>query len=581
LFESKQRFLPPLLAYIVSIAAACSAVESAESSRDANAGDDGLGARGSGTGGSSMGGTGGTGIPPETEFEESYTVPAVSGHWIWTANPDSGRVALIDSITTRVATANAGLAPTYLAALRGNGDDESGAVVVNVGSQDVSVFRSKGGAITSADIVPLGARANRLSVSPSSRFAIAWSDASLVPNADPTEGMQDVTVIDLAEAPPATRRLSVGYRPNRVFISADETRAFVVSEPSVSVIELGGDDTARVLRDVLVTSNPTEPARDRDVTVTPDGALFFVRRNLSNVLDVVPLDGGNKVSLTMPGAVTDLDLSPDGSSAFAVVRGRPAAMPDGMGGTTSSPGAQSAGLPGGMGGEPGEAGGGGQGGDAGTGGTAVDSTVAVLPVATILQSPNGFRALPIPGVVGSIAVSPSGDTALLYTSATPSDRVVILDTAAETTRTVVVEAPVRAVIPAPDGAHAVVLLERAPGSNKPGGFSLVPVKTTLPPRIVGTDAPPTAVAVGESHALVTIAGQGLPSGVYFARLPELHPEFIRLASEPLAAAVMPDVGRGFVAQSHPEGRITFIDLVSGDPRTITGFELGSKVVTGD
>jgi hypothetical protein len=44
---------------------------------------------------------------------------------------------------------------------------------------------------------------------------------------------------------------------------------------------------------------------------------------------------------------------------------------------------------------------------------------------------------------------------------------------------------------------------------------------------------------------------------------------------------MPDVGKGFVAQSHPEGRITFIDLVSGEPRTITGFELGAKVVTGD
>ena len=122
---------------------------------------------------------------------------------------------------------------------------------------------------------------------------------------------------------------------------------------------LGGDATERVLRDVLVTSNPTEAASARDVTVTPDGALFFVRRNDSNVIDAVSLDDGSKVSLTMPGAVTDLDLSPDGSSAFAVVRGRPALPPDGMGGTTGGPGAQSAGLPGGMGGEPGEAGGGG------------------------------------------------------------------------------------------------------------------------------------------------------------------------------------------------------------------------------
>jgi hypothetical protein len=576
LFESKRSLLP-LLGYGVSLVVSCSAMTAEDSAKN-SAGDDGGAARGSGAGGTQgMGATGGS-AGSEMEFEESYTVPSVSGHWIWTANPDSGRVALIDAITTRVATANAGLRPTYLAAFSGDGDEESGAVVINVGSQDVSVFRSRGGAITSSDIVPLGAAANRLTMSPSSRFAIAWSDASLVPNPDPTEGMQDVTVLDFAESPPNTRRLSVGYRPNRVFVSADETSAFVVSEPSVSVIELGGDETARVLRDVPVTSNPTEAANARDVTVTPDGALFFVRRNDSNVIDAVSLDDGSSKAVTLPGAVTDLDLSPDGRSAYAVVRGRPATPPDATGGTAADPGAQSAGVLGGMGGDPGEAG---AGGDDGTGGTAVDSIVAVLPVATVLEAPGEFRTLPIPGVVGSIAVSPSGDTALLYTNATPSDRIVILETETGEARTVVVEAPVRAVIPTPDGAHAVVLLDRAAGSNKPGGFSLVPVKTTFPPRIVGTEAPPTGVAVGDSHVLVTIAGQGLPSGVYFARLPELHPEFIRLASEPLAAALMPEVGRGFVAQSHPEGRITFIDLVSGDPRTITGFELGAKVVTGD
>ena len=36
--------------------------------------------------------------------------------------------------------------------------------------------------------------------------------------------------------------------------------------------------------------------------------------------------------------------------------------------------------------------------------------------------------------------------------------------------------------------------------------------------------------------------------------------------------------RAFVAQAHPEGRITFVDLDSGAHRTLTGFELGAKVV---
>jgi hypothetical protein len=37
-------------------------------------------------------------------------------------------------------------------------------------------------------------------------------------------------------------------------------------------------------------------------------------------------------------------------------------------------------------------------------------------------------------------------------------------------------------------------------------------------------------------------------------------------------------GRGYVAQKHPEGRITFVTLESGEARTLTGFELGSRVV---
>ena len=40
-------------------------------------------------------------------------------------------------------------------------------------------------------------------------------------------------------------------------------------------------------------------------------------------------------------------------------------------------------------------------------------------------------------------------------------------------------------------------------------------------------------------------------------------------------------GVGYVAQQHPEGRITFIDLETGAPETLTGFELADRVVDGD
>jgi hypothetical protein len=611
--------------------------------------DDGRGSGGSGAG-FATGGTAGTGgLPPETETEETYTAPVVSGRWIWTANPVSGRVALIDSESLRVRTTEAGLAPTYLAALPSEDADESAAVVINVGSYDATVLRAAGDAIESFSL-PLHIGANRLNVSPSGRYVIVWTDAALEQNADATEGFQDITVLDLGGAEASSRRLTVGYRPSRVFVATGEGEAFVVAESGVSVISLGGSDQAEVLRDVPITTNPTESASARDVTVTPDGSFAFVRREGSARVDMISLSDGSMRSVTLRAPVTDLDLSPDGTRAFAVVRGAPVTAPpdDGAGGEqgggagqaqagfggegfggaggeglgavggeaavvagasnggqgasanvagesgasgeTSSGGetAMSAGAAGeGVGGDGAAgvsaAGGPAAGGGSGTGPmvpTSEISEVTVLSVPEIFDDPTAFESASIPGVFGSITVAEAGDVALLYTNAVPSDRVTILYTggsAALTYRTVVVNAPVRAVLPTPDGAHAVALLGQAEGSQHPGNFSLIPIAERLPPKLVAADAPPASVAVGSNEALITTSGA--VHDVFLARFPELSTVKTRLASKPLSAALIPDASKGFVAQAHPEGRITFLDLESGAPRTITGFELASKVVT--
>jgi hypothetical protein len=624
-------------------------------------GDDGRGSGGSGAG-LATGGTAGTGgLPPETETEETYTAPVVSGRWIWTANPVSGRVALIDSESLRVRTTEAGLAPTYLAALPSEDADSSAAVVINVGSYDATVLRAENDAIESFSL-PLHIGANRLSVSPSGRYVIVWTDAALEQNADATEGFQDITVLDLGGPEASSRRLTVGYRPSRVFVATGEGEAFVVAESGVSVISLGDSDRAEVLRDVPITTNPTESASARDVTVTPDGSFAFVRREGSARIDMISLSDGSMRSVTLRAPVTDLDLSPDGTRAFAVVRGAPVTVPpddgaageqgggagqaqagfggegfggegfggEGFGGaggeglgaageeaavvagaSNGGQGASSnvAGESGVSGGETssggdgavstGGAAGEGVGGDGAAGGSAAGgaaaggsggtgpmvptgeiSEVAMLSLPEIFDDPTAFESTSIPGVFGSITVAEAGDVALLYTNAVPSDRVTILYTggsAALTYRTVVVNAPVRAVLPTPDGAHAVALLGQAEGSQHPGNFSLIPIAERLPPKLVAADAPPASVAVGSNEALITTSGA--VHDVFLARFPELSTVKTRLASKPLSAALIPDASKGFVAQAHPEGRITFLDLESGAPRTITGFELASKVVT--
>jgi hypothetical protein len=66
-------------------------------------------------------------------------------------------------------------------------------------------------------------------------------------------------------------------------------------------------------------------------------------------------------------------------------------------------------------------------------------------------------------------------------------------------------------------------------------------------------------------------------GAFLIELGSLAEEFVALSSPPLSAGVIPQKNSAFVAQLHPEGRVTFFDLSSGDAHTLTGFELAAKI----
>ncbi len=571
---------------------ACAAGGSDETS--STRGSDGSGAA-TGSGGTTNLG-GGNEPPPEQELEDTFRAPVVSGRWVWTANPDTGRVALIDTQSLSITTADAELGPTYLAPLASRGAEESAALVINVGTDSVSVLNAASGVIESQSL-PVHHGANSMKIAPSSQLALIWTNAALVTNPDPTEGFQDVTVLTLG-GEPSSRRLTVGYRPSRVFISDDESRAFVVSESTISVIALSGSDAPSVLRDVPLGSNVDEASSARDVTVTSDGSHAFVRHENSARIDIIDLGTGAISGVSLPGPVTDLDLAPDASRAFAVVRGQYGVV-DGSagaggigGGTAGDGGGTGVAGAGGVAGSGGEGGGsGGTAGEGGAGGAAAlpdHSLLVVLPLPGIFSDSGGVDVIELEQFVGSIELDQAGKTGLLYTNAVPSDRLTILELTGDTPsswgqRTVLVKAPIRAVFPAPDGEHAIVFTGQAPGSTLPGGYSVVPLLERLPPKIVGTNALPQAVAIAPSpsnYALVTVSDSVSVNEAHLIRMPALSNDVVKLPSVPLSAGIVPETGLGFVAQTHAEGRITFVDLEQGDARTLTGFELAEKVNDG-
>jgi hypothetical protein len=569
-------------------------------------------AKGSGPdNGSSSGGTtslpGGMQVPdpqPEQEVDEAFQAPVVSGRFVWTANPTSGVVALIDAETFAVQTVPAGAGPTYLAALPTT-DGGSRAVVINSDSEDATLLSaSQAGEVEALATLPVHAGANAWAVTSNGRFAVAWTNAAAAKSPDPSEGFQDITVLDLQGDEPSSKRLSVGFRPVRVFVDDDSRYVYFVTDSGIDVVDLLSEDGPIVEREVALSDNPARDTAKRDVNITPDGTFAFVSRQDQSYVTVVDVAAGVFKDVALPGVVTDLDLSADASLAVAIVQqstpsADPSAAGAGAGGQAteaSEGGGTSVELGGGGGLGAGEVG---ASGEVGAGGKSdppvgVPRSLAVLlPVASIFTTPDLFESVAIDVRVASVELGQQGDTALLYQNGMASPLLTLLGLEAGESfaryRTLELKLPVFYAKSSPDGQHAVVLLAPPAGSAKPGAFAVVPLVKELPAAIQGTAArtvpldfakeQPAMVAIDDAHALVTVTNQLDVHVAYLVGMPALTVDAIPLASAPLpgASGIVPAANRAFVAQSHPEGRITFIDLDSGKQRTLTGFELSAQV----
>ena len=470
--------------------------------------------------------------PPEKEVESSYGAPVATGNYVWIANPSSGRVAYIDAKSFEIKLVEAGNGPTFIAAVPDATDDV--AVVLNVLSHDATVLRTgSDGAITTAQI-PVPPSGNAWAVSRDGRWAIAWTDSRQVTSADPVDGYQDVTVLDLKKGSEISTPLTVGYRPVAMAFDAASQRAFAVTQDGVTVVSLLDPSGPAVVKNVALGDTMGETTRD--VSITPDGSYALVRREGDASVGVFSLADGTRTDVTLPGAPTDLDLFADGSAAVAVLR------------------------------ESGQ--------------------VALLPVPGIAQDPTSFTLVPAGAPVGSASLASKSPTALLYTNATPSSLLGVMGTTGTPSfRSILLRAPILAVFPTPDASNALVLhdaLDTA-GSHYAAALSVVPVALDLPSKIVGLSAPVISVAVAPAGDRALVATGSEASGSYaltVASMPSLAIQTIPLASLPIAAGIVEGAGRGFVAQKHPDGRITFVDLKTGEARTLTGFELASQVVDG-
>jgi DNA-binding beta-propeller fold protein YncE len=479
-------------------------------------------------------------LRPEQEVESAYEFPAATGHYVWVANPVSGRVAYIDATTLQVRTTQAGNGPTYLAAIPDDNIDT--AIVINVLSNEATLLKADAAGNIDSVNVPVAAGSNSWAIEPAARWAIAWTDYRRVQTPRTTDGFQDISVVALSSGEVRSTRLTVGYRPVAIRFSLDAKRAWAVTQDGVSVLDLAAPSGPTTSGFVSISDDPMDDPGTRDVVVTPDGSYALVRRDGSADITLIDLTNSTRKSLTLPGSVTDLDLSPDGTRAIAVVRDT--------------------------------------------------SDAVILPLPAVATDPTAVKIVPVDdAVVGSVSMAQKASVALLYSNASEQQRVTKLAYGSDPpeVRTLKLHAPVLATFLAPLGTSAIIL--HGPiladggtgGSSAPGAFSLLNIDPELPARLQGMQAPPMGVAIGNSASRAIVGerdDQAKVYGAWLVRVATQQVDRYALASPPLAVGILEAANRAYVAQKHSEGRVTFVDLDTGLARTLTGFELAARVVDG-
>ncbi|MEZ4406246.1 MAG: hypothetical protein R3A52_07215 [Polyangiales bacterium] len=286
-----------------------------------------------------MGSPDDTGLPPEVEERRAFELPQAGGRYVYVANPRRDTVAVIDSRSLAIQSVEAGDGPTFLATVPGR--DE--AIVVNVNTNTASILRTGTDGRTSTSSVPVVAGANAISIAPDGRHAVVWLDTSRPNTGVPAGSFQDVSLLTLDPAGDRAVQLSVGFRPIDVVFDAMGEAAYVVTEDGLSILRFAdltgpaiipnvslADDTVTTVTDAGTDASvdggvlipPSRDARPSDVSITPDGRYAIARIEGSSALRLVDLSRREVRTLDAGGVVTDLDVSPDGSFALAVIRDR-------------------------------------------------------------------------------------------------------------------------------------------------------------------------------------------------------------------------------------------------------------------
>ena len=482
-------------------------------------------------------GDGGVTPPPETEFDLGS--PISSQRYVYVAMTGQNELARIDGRTLAVTATSVGTSPKVVASIPG-GD---GAVVLDSINGTATIVRpattSSGG--DTKKLLGTLQNLNRLDIDPAGRFAVAWFDLQQS-TITGVGSFQDVTVIALAPNAEVAVDLTVGFRPRNVQFDASGSHAFVVTQDGVSVIDLATATAgSAMIVPPIPVADPTISPEDLEVRIVATGNYAVVRQAGASALRIVDMHTGVAKSIPLASPATDIDLSPDGARVYAVERdAKKLAIVD---------------VPGGI--------------------------AATIDLAD--------------ATIGSLQLSADGKRGLLYTNATMDERLtmVALDQPGFPHVTWPLKKSVRAVGIAPNGGSAIVLHAKAPGDpttatsvddyiDESYGYSLVDLATGFAKlQLTPVDPGAFAYAMDSSKAYIALDGGDAVTATRALQIVTVQTGVVMtkpLGSPPSGIGILPGTSQTFIAQRHPLGRVSFVELATDAMRTVTGFDLNSHVV---
>ncbi len=494
------------------------------------------------------------GVPPPPEVEYEFGAPVSSNRFVWVAMTDQDAIAKIDGDTLAVTSIAVGERPEVLVAFPGT---DTAVVLDHVNGAATVVRPADGSDLT--EVEPTLPDLNHLAAGPSGQHAVAFfdlakaiADAGSIDAIGQVGSFQDVTVVALDPFGGAQSvDLTVGFRPREVAFDAAGERAFVITDDGISIIDLEDvvEQGSVINPPVPITDDPFSDASGLEVDIVASGDLAVVREAGGAWLRVVSLAGvtvGQQWQLDLPGVPSDLELSPDGSRAYAVLRG--------------------------------------------------SQQLAVVDLPADAWDPTGIELIALPNAsLGSLTLTADGRRGILYTNATLDERLTFidLDLPGFPYRTVPLQKSVRAVGLDPSGTKVLVLHARAPGSpddavtfeqfiDRSSGYSTVDVATGFAKlQITPVDPGAFTFAASAPRAYLVLDGgdgEGAVAAVQEIELDTGVVRTIQLGSPPDSVGTLPDSDKVFVSQRHPLGRVTFVDVGTGGVRTLTGFDLNSHVI---